>query len=213
MSIQIYLILLFSIILIAIIFSGIISYLFFKKKYQKLLCADISREQMLTLEERISDFLNENNMKPGESIQKIAKALNIVEGGIQSGIHTRAKLSAPNESGEMVVVFKTGLDEKERLFDFAHECGHRINKDPAPVTRPEGYNKDECEQLADYVGAALLLPLDSIYNFLQEHKYTESSRRKKRSLLKKICEKYGVSEIIALRRINEIYIIKNSFLK
>lgn len=210
MSVQIYLILFFSLIFVTTIVSGIISYYLFKKEYQKRLSIDISIEQMLELENRISDFLNHHNMKPGEPIQKIAKALNIVEGGVQNGIHSRARLNEPNESGEMVVVFKTGLNEKERLFDFAHECGHRINHDPVPVTRPEGYNKDECEQLADYVGAALLLPLDNLYKFLQDHKYIERSRREKRNLIKKICAKYNVSEMIALRRINEIYIIKTS---
>lgn len=208
MSVQIYVILLFTLIFFTIIISGFVSYFSFKKEYQKRLSVDISIEQMLLLEERISNFFNKHNLRPGESIHKIAKVLNIVEGGVQNGIDTRARLNKPNESGEMIVVFRTGLNEKERLFDFAHECGHRINQDPLPVTRPEGYNKDECEQLADYVGAALLLPLDRIYNYLQDNKYMESSKRKKRAIVKKICNQYKVSEMIALRRINEVYILK-----
>lgn len=208
MSIQTYLIILFCLIFFTVIISGFTSYYYFKKEYEKHLSVDISLEQMLLLEERIAQFLSQHNMKPGESIQNIADALNIVEGGTQNKIDTRARLNEPNEYGKMVVDFRTDLSKKERLFDFAHECGHRINQDPVPVTRPEGYNKPKSEQLADYVGAALLLPLDNIYSYLQEHRYIESSRHKKRILVKKICKQYSVSKMIALRRINEIYVIK-----
>ena len=161
-------------------------------------------------EKKIADFLNKNKLKPGESIQIIAKALNVVEGGVKTEIPDRAQLSEPDPDGNMVVVFKNGLSEEERRFDFAHECGHRINHDPTPATRPEGHNKPEVEQLADYVGAALLMPVDFVYSDLTAYNYKNSSPRKRVMIIRKLCSKYGVSEMIALRRVREVYLLKQS---
>ncbi len=106
------------------------------------------------------------------------------------------------------VFFKDGLSEAERTFDFAHECGHRINHDPTPQTRPDGYNKPERDQLADYVGAALLMPIETVYSYLIENNYKEASVTKKGALIRELCAKHGVSEMIALRRVKEVYILK-----
>ena len=67
--------------------------------------------------------------------------------------------------------------------------------------------------MADYVGAALLLPLEQVYNFLKQNHYQNCSRRKKRVLVKELCRRYGVSELIAVRRINEVYILKKDVIK
>lgn len=207
-SVQLYLCILFIVVIVTIIVSGFLSYYFYREEYKKRLDVDITKEQMLILEQRIDQFFQQYNMEPGESIYKIAEALNIVAGGTKEEINSRAKMNDPNEEGQMLVFFKRGLSGQEMLFDFAHECGHRINRDPTPVTRPEGYNKDVREQLADYVGAALLLPLENVYAYLEENNYGSSSRRKKRILIRGLCQKYGVSEMIALRRINEVKVIK-----
>lgn len=210
MSAQIYLSILSVVISVTALISAFVSYYTMKKEYTKKIKLDITVEQMLLSEEKISEFLRKNELKPGESIQTIAKALNVVEGGVENALSGRARLSEPDADGKMVVVFKNGLSKEERLFDFAHECGHRINLDPTPATRPEGYNKSEVEQLADYVGAALLMPLDSVYNYLTEKDYKNCSRRKRMALIRDLCAKYGVSEMIALRRVKEVYVIKQS---
>lgn len=195
---------------ITAIISTVVTYKTMTKIYSKKAELDISYEQMKILEKRISNFLIENNLKPGEPIQTIAKALNVVEGGVKDEISGRAWLSEPDSDGRMIVVFKKGLSKEEMIFDFAHECGHRINHDPTPATRPEGYNKSEVEQLADYVGAALLMPVDSVYNNLQSSNYINSSSRKRVKIIRKLCSIYGVSEMIALRRIKEVYLLKHS---
>lgn len=208
MGVQFYLTAFSVMLSITAIISSVVTYRTMTRAYSKKVKLDISPEQMRMSEERIADFLEKNNLEPGESIQTIAKALNIVEGGVKDEISGRAWLSEPDADGKMVVVFKNGLSEEERRFDFAHECGHRINHDPTPATRPEGYNKSEVEQLADYVAAALLMPVDSVYDYLMMHNYKNSSSRKRVVLVRKLCSKYGVSEMIALRRVNEVYILK-----
>lgn len=210
MSSQVYLLILSVTISFTVLISAFVTYRTMKKEYRKRIELDISVEQMLLSEKKIAAFLKNSKLKPGESIHVIAKALNVVEGGVENNLSDRARLNNPDSSGKMVVVFKSGSSKEERLFDFAHECGHRINLDPTPATRPKGYNKSEIEQLADYVGAALLMPLDDVYDYLVEHDYRNGSRRKKVALIRNLCAQYGVSEMIALRRVKEVYVIKQS---
>ncbi len=210
MSAQVYLLILGVVISVTAVVSLFVTYYTIKKEYKKKIKLDISVEQMLLSEKRIADFLQKHGLEPGTSIQNIAEALHVVEGGVENELSGRARLSEPDADGKMTVIFKSGLSEKERLFDFAHECGHRINRDPTPATRPEGSNKSEIEQLADYVAAALLMPLESVDRYLTEHDYENSSRRKKVILIRDLCKKYGVSEMIALRRVKEVYVIKQS---
>lgn len=210
MSGQVYLIIVGLVIFCTVLVSALISFRTITAEYRRKIKLDISVEQMIESENRIAQFFKKNNIQPGDSIQTIANALNIIDGGTNNNIPGRAQLSDPNADGKMVVVFKSGSDPKERLFDFAHECGHRINQDPTPATRPEGCNKAEVEQLADYVAAALLMPLDSVYNYLSNHHYADVSNRKKAILIRKLCKKYEVTEMIALRRVKEVYVIKQS---
>lgn len=213
MTVQVYLTILFIIVFITILVSCLMSYHFFKKEFQKRLSPDISVQQMEDSEIRVATFLEKHGLQPGASLEQIAKALNIVDGGEEERIGARAMLHKPDADGKMLATFQKGSTEEEKRFDFAHECGHLINEDPAPVTRPQGHNKAESEQLADYVGAALLLPLDQVYNFLKQNHYQNCSRRKKRVLVKELCRRYGVSELIAVRRINEVYILKKDVIK
>lgn len=205
---QVYLIIIFLVIFVTVTVSAVVTYRNAKDEYKRKIKLDISLEQMIESEKRIAQFFEKNNIHPGDSIQIVANALNVIDGGTQNDISGRARLNEPNADGKMVVVFKSGLDPKERLFDFAHECGHRINQDPTPATRPEGYNKAEVEQLADYVAAALLMPLDQVYNYLENNHYTTISNRKKVILIRNLCKKYKVTEMIALRRVKEVYVIK-----
>ena len=77
-----------------------------------------------------------------------------------------------------------------------------------PLTRPLGKNKPKIEQLADYTAAALLMPLNQIYQYLELNNYQSASKGKKKKLVRELCEVYEVSEIIAVRRIKEVYAIQ-----
>ena len=213
LSAQTYLSFFVVVSLIAVFISSVRSYRATRRKLIQIkqkLESDISVAQMMQSEQRISEFLKTNRLQPGVSIQIIADKPNIVEGGVQEDLTDRAWLSGPNENGKMTVAFKKGLSEEDYHFDFAHECGHLINGDPTPATRPEGYNKPQAEQLADYTGAALLMPFNKVCDFLDEHDYEKSSRRQKQILIRELCDKYKVTEIIALRRIKEVYTIKQA---
>lgn len=170
---------------------------------------DISVKEMIDSEERILNFFKCNELQPGSSIVEIAAKLKIKGGSKRDDIADRALLNPPDQNGEMTVDFKSGISDEDQLFDFAHECGHVINGDLAPATRPDGQGKSQKEQLADYTGAALLMPIDSVYDFLNEHRFKKSSSRQKIDIVHKLCQKYTVSEVIALRRINEVYAVKD----
>lgn len=174
---------------------------------------DISVRQMKKAEDRISNFLAENNLPVGSSIYEIARVLHIVDGGIENGITGRARLCLPDKSGNMTVVFKRGLSQEEHLFDFAHECAHQINGDAPPNTRPGGHNKPKVEQIADYTAAALLMPLPQVYEFLINNDYAATDKRRRFALIRELCKKYGVSEIIALRRVKEVNELMNMKMK
>ena len=92
----------------------------------------------------------------------------------------------------------------------AHECAHLINGDMDPLTRPLGKNKPKIEQLADYTAAALLMPLNQIYQYLEVNNYQSTSKRRKIELVRELCKTYKVSEIIAVRRIKEVYAVQRN---
>ena len=176
-----------------------------KKKYQKMLKSDITRDQMIIQEEKIRNFLDINNLKPGTDIHEIAKHLNIVDGGVDTEQQERAKLTE-----SMVVYFKDGESIEDQRFGFAHECGHRLDEDPVPATRQYGFNKSEMEQLADYTGAALLMPIDAVYCYLEDCQYKTLKQYKRIEKVKELSSRYKVSKIHVIRRIQEVYLIKGN---
>lgn len=169
---------------------------------------DITLAEMSDAEKKIENFLKENDMEVGTPISEIAVVLKVRQGEIIRGIRYQAQLSNADEGGMMTVDFKEGLTEKERRFAFAHECAHLLNKDPLPIARPDGRNKPSVEQRADYTAAALLMPIDPVYGYLEKNGYKEGDSRKRNKLLNTLCREYGVTKIIALRRINEVYALK-----
>ena len=199
---------------ILVIFVGIPSLLvtriIFRHEYNNNIKLDIQIEEMKEAEKRISDFLKESKLNTKASIWQIAEVLHINCGGMEILPNKQAYLSEPDGQGNMTVTFKDGLTYESRIFNFAHECAHIINKDPFPATRPDGKNKPQIEQIADYTAAALLMPIDDVYEYLEKNKYREISSKKRVTIIKALCKKYEVSEIIALRRIKEIYAIKQS---
>ena len=208
MNFQTYLILSGTIIMMTIIVSVIVSYRKYSAYYRKSIEPDITLEQMQNSEENIARFLQENNLSQGASILNIAEVLQVSQGGEDNRLDVLAQLSEQDENGNRTVTFKTGLSAEEKIFNFAHECAHLVNRDTVPATRPEGHNKPPVEQIADYTAAALLMPLGEVYDFLEGNGYKKMSSRKRVGMLHNLCERYGVSEVIALRRIDEVYKLK-----
>lgn len=208
MNMQIYLTLFGAVIFLAGFVCAFFIYHEYKHEYKKTIKPDIDLEQMKTSEKNISQFLQEHQLKPDTNIWKIAEVLKVNEGGEDSSIDDDARLSKPDENGNMVVTFRAGLNPEQKIFNFAHECAHLINKDDVPVTRPAGSHKAPIEQLADYTAAALLMPLEDVFHYLESNNYKTLSSRNRMKILRYLCKKYEVSEIIALRRIQEVYKIK-----
>lgn len=208
MSPEIYL----SIMSVACLGALVISLIVNRKKVKDELAIaikqDITSEQMKKAEQAVKLFLSEKKIPYGASISVVGAALNIREGETVERISGQAHLSSPNEDGIMVVTFRKGLSQQERTFAFAHECGHRINNDSVPIDRPAGKHKALAEQAADYVAAALLMPLDSVYTYLEENHFRTASPRMRIKITKSLCKTYGVDEVVALRRIREVYMVK-----
>ncbi len=120
----------------------------------------------------------------------------------------QAYISEPNPEGNMTVTFREGVPYEQRKFILAHECAHIINGDPLPNARPDGKNKSPTEQLADYTAAAILMPKESVYRYLKENNYENLTAKKRSIVIKKLCKEFEVTPIIALRRVKEIYELK-----
>lgn len=208
MKCEIYLFIFGLISISTIITSAITTCFVLKKEYDRTVKMDITLNQMLTLENRLSKFLQENQLKKSANINEIAKVLKVHMGGEDNKLLTQAHLSDPDEFGNRKVTFKKGLPSEKRLFNFAHECAHLINEDPAPYTRPEGHKKAFVEQLADYTAAAMLMPREEVYEYLEQNSYRELSDKKRVAIIHSLCRKYKVNDIIALRRVKEVYIMK-----
>lgn len=181
-----------------------------REEFSSALKQDITGEQMQAAEERVSAFFRENNITPGMSILEIGRVLKIRPSEVGEPVSGQAHLSEPDENGTMLVTFRRGLTMQERQFAFAHECGHVLNRDAVPIDRPAGRHKDPAEQEADYVAAALLMPLNDVYNYLSENRYKERSPRRRVKLVYGLCRRYGVSSVIAVRRIREVYMLKEA---
>lgn len=207
MSVQLYLGAI-GVTVIVVFLLSMLSYRGFRNDFNEKVKSDITLKEMQTLEQRIKQFMNEYNLHDNADVFQIAEVLNVRQGGNEKGLCTQACLKNGNRSGEKIVVFKEGLSEKERHFVFAHELAHLLNGDTIPVTRPNGRNKARIEQLADYTAAALLMPMDEMYDSLKKCNYLTLSGRQRTIIIKKFCQKYNVTEIIALRRVKEVFALK-----
>lgn len=176
------------------------------KEIKKEIESDISVDQMKKLEENLTAFLSKNNLSTNSSLDEISRVLKI-NIGKEVDIPTQADLSMPDRNGQRWVTFKYGLSNQKRIFAFAHECGHLINGDEGHHTRPDGKNKPTVDQLADYTAAAILLPMQDLKAFLEERNYKNLKKSKKLSIIKELCERYNVEDILVVRRIREIYSI------
>lgn len=197
-------------ILFSLIVAKIVVIPTLKKEYIRKATQDISEEEMRKLEDNLLAFFKEKNLSPGSSIWEVADALKVIDIGSVDNIASRARIYERDVNGDFKVAHDKKVPNHERLFDFAHELGHRINKDPLPADRPHGVNKPKMDQLADYTGAALLMPQDQIFSFLIENNYNSSSPRKRVALIRKLSKKYNVSEMVTVRRVNEVRILKKN---
>lgn len=170
----------------------------------------LTAEQMQVHEAKISKFLASNNIEPGSSIGMIGAALNILIGETGAAIPKLAQLNYPAENGMMTVSFQTELSLSDWTLPFAHECAHILNGDSVAVVRGDVKVGPGVEDAADYTAGALLMPLETVYTFLERHDFQGASKSRRVNLVKKLCAQYGVEPAVALRRIREIYTLKAS---
>lgn len=196
--------------LLTAILSFVITCFGLRKEYDREVKLDITVEDMKMLEKRFGEFLQKNQLKKTADINEIADILKVSIGGEDSSLLNQADLSDPDEFGNRTVTFKKGLTLEKKNFAYAHECAHLINGDVGPHTRPEGYNKPYVEQLADYTAAAMLMPEDEVYEYLENKDYKNLSPKKRVAVIRSLCREYKVSEVIVLRRVKEIYELKQS---
>lgn len=208
MSVQLYLSLL-GIVVAAALATALLE---IHKESRRINKMDIEIEKMRQMESKLAAFYEKNGISPGTDLEAIAQILKVTWGKGSDNIKSQAVLSNPDKRGIREVTFKEGLSQKTKRFVFAHECAHLINGDSAPLTRPLGRNKPMIEQLADYTAAALLMPLDEVYDYLEKNGYQKATKRRKIELVCKLCKTYEVTEMIAVRRIKEVYAIKQETL-
>lgn len=210
MSSQLYLVMFILVFAIVSIVSFKMTFEIKKKEFRKKIKLDVTKEQMLKSEEMIKEFLTQNNIEPNNCIPEIAKILKVEDEGIETELEEQACLKPYGTDGKKVVIFKKGLSKQEKTFAYVHEIAHLLNGDTIPATRPSGYNKSEIEQLADYTAAALLMPLEEVYDYLEISNYKKCSAKKRTVIIHDLCKAYNVTEIIALRRVKEVYVLKAS---
>lgn len=203
MSTQMYLIIMLNIIVMTIVLTLLIAPKVLKKEYEKVKI-DVSAESMRDLEKRIKELKQQYKLDVDADLYSIAKVLRIQKGAVQEDLKVQAHISNADVNGYSVVTFKKGLGAVEQRFAFAHECAHVINGDMQPNDRKDGKNKSQQEQLADYVAAALLMPYETVNEILQNTDYIKLKKTARLKIVREMCKQFDVSEIIALRRVNEV---------
>lgn len=210
MSVGIY-ILVVSIVIISVIVSfSIITFKIMKEELNTNIKVDISIDQMKELEKKINKLRYQNNLMKDYCIEDVARVLNVECDKNEVDLQSQAFVREDKDSGKKIIIFRRGLSDEEKRFVFAHELGHIINGDTMPATRPSGKNKDYREQLADYTAAALLMPENEVYTYLQDNNYLKGSSKNKVKIVKRLGKQYNVNEMIVLRRIQEIQMLKEN---
>lgn len=202
MNAYIYISIMLSVICISAVVSFFVSRKLMKENYSRI-GNDLEVEEMIRAEDAINEFYRQNKLTAGASIKQIAEVLKVKEGGICKDLTDQAKLSSADQDGFRVVQYKEKYARHEKLFIFAHECAHVINGDDT-ATRPRGYNKSLEEQYIDYMAASLLMPYAEVLKYLKNNSYDEAPKKVKVKLIYRLCELYSVSEVVALRRVNEV---------
>ncbi|MCH5261423.1 MAG: ImmA/IrrE family metallo-endopeptidase [Lachnospiraceae bacterium] len=203
MSIQVYLVVIFICFLGGPIFVGIMGRNVYRQYYSAQMKFDIDFDEMAEAEQRLRDFMQDNNIAISDNvIDDVAQKLEVITGGVSNTIQNNAELIIID--GKKAVILKDSLNAQERTFCFAHECAHLIYGDPVPQTRPEGRDKDIIEQKADYLAAAMILPREIVCKFLADNNYDGLSSSKRVKLIDRMSKKYNVKDVVLMRRIQEV---------
>lgn len=181
--------------------------LILRKEYKRKVTPDIDVAFMVNAEKMIQEFLSSSKIDDGYTLSKIASILKVKETGEVINLNVQAEVSAPDEEGFRYVSYRRGLSSEEKTFALAHECAHILLGHATPATRPDGHNKPTEDQMADYTAAALLMPVRKVMSELEDKNYFEADYRIRRKILKDICDSFGFSEILVLRRIKEIQLL------
>lgn len=180
-----------------------------RKEYKRKVTPDIDVDFMINAEKMIQEFLSSSKIDDSSTISKIATILKVKENGEVVSLNVQAEISAPDVDGFRYVSYRRGLSSEEKTFALAHECAHILLGHATPATRPDGHNKPTEDQMADYTAAALLMPVKRVIGELESKKYFVSNYRTRRKILNELCNTFGFSEILVLRRIKEIQILSS----
>ena len=63
---------------------------------------------------------------------------------------------------------------------------------------------DISERLANYTAGALLMPLGQVQDYLMKTGYESATPRERVRIVRRLSKKYQVSEIVALKRVNQV---------
>ena len=82
----------------------------------------------------------------------------------------------------------------------------------ANTERPEQVAKrgPSEEQIVNYMAGALLLPLEPVYEFLEEKQFRTAAPKERIQIVDTLCKTYNVDRVLAFRRIREVYTIMDS---
>lgn len=209
MSVQFYLLIVIICFLAAIVFVCIFGRDIYNEHYSSQLKFDIGLDEMKESEEILKNFMSNNDIDiNGNIVRNVAQKLDVEIGGYSNTIQNNAELSMKN--GKKVVIMKEGLNDQEQWFCFAHECAHLIYGDPIPQARPEGKDKDKREQRADYLAAAMIMPREKVYAFLEGNNYMNISSNKKLKLIAQMSREYNVRDVVVMRRIKEVIALEQT---
>lgn len=159
---------------------------------------------MIELESLVAQKRVELHLSDDATIEDFADALHIKEGYAVDNMEERARISDTHEDGFKYIDFLSSLTPVEKRFEFAHECGHVLNKHPLPNTKPQGRGKSYEDQVADYTAAAILMPKHKVKMMLDESCFAQKRPFQQKRIIAQMCKKFGVSETTAIRRIKEV---------
>ena len=172
-----------------------------------------TKKEMQEMENLISTFfkMNKTEQKIPVDIFETATAL----GFDVRGAAFESKLEGilvVNESVEKIygfnsnklIAYNCAKDIYSKKFIVAHELAHYINEKKnafdkkivvAARDHSDSYSENKKEQQMDYIAAALLIPKNSLFDFLQKHPNAKKEQ---------IAMQYKVSNELAERRLDEI---------
>lgn len=190
---------------------SLLSFIMFKKTYMERVRNDIqiniTKDQMLQIENKLSKLKEDNNFNDDTDIYKIGQALNVYEGREKPFLGGRAHIESEEGTNRKIVDYSTRLSKEDRFYFFAHECGHVLNNDIIPNEKGYGRGETQEEHLADYVAEALLMPRNKLQTFMKQSDFYNLSAKKQRQIITSLCRTYCVSEITAIKRIREMQVL------